>query len=57
MALSRSKKIRSRLLILFARLLRIPVAIHQSFFSVYPSNLTDDSAISLRADHTPSETG
>ena len=57
MALSKSKKIRSRLLILFARLLRVPVAIHQSFFSAYPSNLTDEPAILLRADHTPSEIG
>ena len=56
MALNRSKRIRSRLLILFARLLRVPVAIHQSFFIASPSTLLEYSDTERRAARTLSET-
>jgi hypothetical protein len=56
MALSISKKIRARLLITVARLLRIPVAIHQSFFNVSASNYPRCSDISRRAERIPFET-
>jgi hypothetical protein len=53
MALSTSKKIRCRLLITFARLLRIPVAIHQSFFIASASDYREYSDIERPVEHTP----
>jgi len=57
MALNISKKIRSRLLIICARLLRVPVAIHQSFFIAYPAGSSKYLDIAPPAANIPSETG